>query len=218
MCVTTLIWCRLDYSRWANCPPRAPIGKPDAMYGSFDHLILLLGRIADFAARDRARKMRQMEANGGQWRPAPGMKMPGPPRPAPPPTPTSATSGNPMSASAFPPPQPGNAPPPPQPEFYGMAPPPRQNVQMPASYNPTQDMPTPQTPSPKESIDLQTATQIALEEYGRIRAALHAFSCSFGDAFNPLTSEYQPPLQTPFGDALFYRSCKCRHSFLMAYL
>jgi hypothetical protein len=35
-------------------------------------LLLLIGRIADFAVRDRARKLRQVEADGG-WRPRPGM-------------------------------------------------------------------------------------------------------------------------------------------------
>jgi hypothetical protein len=59
----------MDYSRWGDCPPRAPIGKQDAVYATHDHFILLLGRIADFAARDRARKIKVMEANGGQWRP-----------------------------------------------------------------------------------------------------------------------------------------------------
>ncbi|KAI7558612.1 hypothetical protein KC346_g23000, partial [Hortaea werneckii] len=29
----------MNYGRWANCPPRAPLGKPDAIYGTFDHLI-----------------------------------------------------------------------------------------------------------------------------------------------------------------------------------
>ena len=203
----TLISCRLDYSRWASCPPRAPIGKGDAVYGSFDHLILLLGRIADFASRDRARKLRQMEANGGQWRPAAGMKMPGPPpQPPRPPTPVSATNGRPTNGSNFPPPPPPSAKPSEMPQFFGMAPPPGRNVQMPTSYHPTYNIPTPQTPSPKESVDLHVATQTALEEYGRIRAALHAFSNSLGHDFEPLTSYEQPPLETPFGTALFYRS------------
>lgn len=35
-------------------------------------MILLIGRIADFTVRDRARKLRQVEADGG-WRPRPGM-------------------------------------------------------------------------------------------------------------------------------------------------
>ena len=198
------MFCRLDYSRWANCPPRAPLGKADAVYGTFDHLVLLLGRIADFAARDRVRKLKVMDANGGQWRPAPGVKMPGPPQAAPP-TPVSATTSQSSNVGSFSAQKPqGTNPPPPQ--FYGMAPPPRQNIQMPSSYTPTSQMPTPDTASPKDPIDLQVATHAALEEYGRIRAALLTFSNSLGEGFRPLTSEQQPPLETPFGNALFYRT------------
>jgi hypothetical protein len=54
--------------------------------------------------------------------------------------------------------------------------------------------------------DLQAATSAALEEYSRIRAALHTFASSLGEAFEPLASEYQAPLDTAFGPALFYRS------------
>lgn len=55
-------------------------------------------------------------------------------------------------------------------------------------------------------MDLEVATQTAMEEYGQIRGALHDFSARLGEVFQPLTEEYQPPLQTPFGAALFYRS------------
>lgn len=59
------------------------MGRPDAIYGTHDHLILLFARLADFNARDRKRKIKVMEANGGQWRPPPGMNMPSPPGPPP---------------------------------------------------------------------------------------------------------------------------------------
>lgn len=194
----------MDFSRWANCPPRAPLGKGDAVYGSFDHLVLLLGRIADFSSRDRERKLKQMEATGGQWRPAPGMNMPRPPnqQQGPPLTPLSATN-NPMAGNRFAQPQQ-----PAMPQFYGMAPAPRSNVHMPASYTPSNAMPSPQSAHPPSSADydLQREMQSALQEYGSIRAALHLFSQSLGEAFQPLTSEYQEPLDTPFGTALFYRS------------
>lgn len=56
-------------------------------------------------------------------------------------------------------------------------------------------------------MDLQAATQAALEEYDRIRAALKAFADALsGEAFQPLAADLQPPLLTPFGPALFYRS------------
>ncbi|KAH9876829.1 hypothetical protein IAQ61_002190 [Plenodomus lingam] len=60
------------YRKWSDCPPRAPIGRADALYGSHDHVILLLGRIADFTVRDRERKLRQVDRDGG-WRPRPDM-------------------------------------------------------------------------------------------------------------------------------------------------
>jgi hypothetical protein len=62
----------LSYRKWTDCPPRAPLGRADALYGTHDHMILLIGRIADFTVRDRARKLRQVDADGG-WRPRPGM-------------------------------------------------------------------------------------------------------------------------------------------------
>ena len=123
-------------------------------------------------------------------------------------TPMSATNGqSPNGAAAAPPTQQARKPPP-MPQFFGMAPPPRLNVQMPSSYRSVNGIPTPQTPSPKEAFDLEAATHAALEEYGRIRAALHAFSDKLNrdPDFRPLTSEYQDPIETSFGTALFYRS------------
>ncbi|KAF2469656.1 uncharacterized protein BDR25DRAFT_46870 [Lindgomyces ingoldianus] len=107
----------MDYRKWSDCPPRAPFGRSEALYGSHDHLILLIGRIADFTVRDRERKLRQVEANGGQWKPTPGMPgMPmGPPPQAkgqqhPPSTPT--TPMTPMTPMG------------PAPHMQGMGPPP----------------------------------------------------------------------------------------------
>ncbi|KAL8795331.1 MAG: hypothetical protein Q9195_002201 [Heterodermia aff. obscurata] len=48
----------LPYERWTHCPPRAPIGRLDAVYGTMDHLILLMARIADFAGKDSPRKQK----------------------------------------------------------------------------------------------------------------------------------------------------------------
>lgn len=199
----------MDFSRWANCPPRAPLGRGDAVYGSFDHLVLLLGRIADFASRDRKRKLKQMDANGGQWRPAAGMNILRPPQ-----TPTQSSSFRP----------PGTVPPmsapPPMPDFYGMAPPPRAHVQMPHSYAsfPHPDVPPP-TPPPDayhrfhNSIDhdLPRATQEALEEHRRIRQALDLFQNSLNTvpSFQPLAPDSYDSLHstdTAFGPIQFYRT------------
>ncbi|KAI5807895.1 hypothetical protein DFH27DRAFT_478885 [Peziza echinospora] len=67
----------LDYVHWGRCPPRARIGTLGTPYGSSDHLILLMGRIADFQARDVERKKLMEKLNGG-WIPPPSMG--GPPR------------------------------------------------------------------------------------------------------------------------------------------
>lgn len=48
----------LSYDQWGHCPPRAPIGRLDAVCGSLDHLLLLMGRLAEFAAKDLPRKRR----------------------------------------------------------------------------------------------------------------------------------------------------------------
>ncbi|KAF7595876.1 hypothetical protein BBP40_004369 [Aspergillus hancockii] len=56
-------------SQWGQCPPRAGLGKLDAIYGSTDHLWLLLARLSDFGQRDRKRKL--MSTIGTGWRPGP---------------------------------------------------------------------------------------------------------------------------------------------------
>lgn len=48
----------MDYDLWTQCPPRAPMGRLDAIYGTYDHLMLLLGRLANFNSRDLTRKRR----------------------------------------------------------------------------------------------------------------------------------------------------------------
>lgn len=193
----------MDYTRWANCPPRAPLGRVDAVYGSFDHLVLLLGRLADFSARDRERKIKQVKLNGGQWRPAPGMNIPRPPH-----TPVSATNAHVSPGAGLPNTQQIPPPTPQTPQFYGMAPPPRENVQMPSSYRGNSTIPTPHSARPPDVFgdDLEAATNAALEEYHQIRLALQTFRSSLGDAFEPLSSEYHAQMDTPFGPALFYRA------------
>ncbi|KAL2834473.1 hypothetical protein BDW59DRAFT_137925 [Aspergillus cavernicola] len=59
----------LPYSQWGQCPPRAGIGRLDAIYGTVDHLTLLMGRLADFSERDRKRKLKAIKATGSEWKP-----------------------------------------------------------------------------------------------------------------------------------------------------
>lgn len=97
----------------SQCPPRAGIGRIDAIYGSADHLWLLLSRITDFGYRDRKRKLKALRAAGTEWRPGPGMfkfmgrfagggpnKGPDPPGRPPGPGPPGP-GGPPSSASSF---------------------------------------------------------------------------------------------------------------------
>ncbi|OTB03291.1 hypothetical protein M426DRAFT_60729 [Hypoxylon sp. CI-4A] len=63
----------LDYDAWTQCPPRAPIGRLDAIYGTYDHLLLLLGRLASFASKDLTRKREAFKANGPGRGGSPGM-------------------------------------------------------------------------------------------------------------------------------------------------
>ncbi|KAI1816899.1 hypothetical protein GGS20DRAFT_131737 [Poronia punctata] len=64
----------LQYNVWMQCPPRAPIGRLDAIYGTYDYLILLLGRVAHFVSRDLSRKREVLSRkNTGGFMPPPGM-------------------------------------------------------------------------------------------------------------------------------------------------
>ncbi|KAF2636770.1 hypothetical protein P280DRAFT_492759 [Massarina eburnea CBS 473.64] len=222
-----------EFHKWSDCPPRAPLGRPDALYGTHDHIILLIARIADFTVRDRGRKLTQMEADGGQWRPRPGVPgMPmGPPAAkgadGPPPVPGGAM-GPPqhmkgMGGSGFGP-SPGHGqapgprrPPPPSamPVFYGMAPS-HPHAPLPSSYANPNYVPgnpptTPSTPHPKFA-DLPTAYEAALAEWNNISHA-HAMVARFlanTEAFAPLDPEHYPVApggnMTPFGPALVHRS------------
>jgi hypothetical protein len=177
---------RLNYSRWSDCPPRASIGRADALYGTQDHLMLIFARIADFAAKDRPRKLRAMEANGGRWSPPQG--------------PPFAT---PQSAKPTAPWPPG---PPQPPPFFGMAPVP-EGVSMPASYR--DQAHTPPYDSPESSVpidDLQTETNAALELWQDMHAALLEFEKRIASVLSPLPPDIFPPTNSPFGESLVYAS------------
>jgi hypothetical protein len=202
------------------------MGRPDAIYGTHDHLVLLLGRIADFTARDRSRKIKVLEANGGQWRPPPDMNFgsssvgghpvfPGPPGAGPHPA-----QGMGRADGRMPPPQqrgpPGGAPPQ-MPTFFGMSPmPSRPN--MPSSYAVDGANSTPSPKSEKSDYDLDIATQSAVEEWHQIRSALNTFKSHFGPQFQPLSAELHQPTSTPFGPALQYRSYDVANLWAMYYM
>ena len=200
---------RLPYDRWGHCPPRGPIGKLEAIYGTMDHMILLMGRIADFSSKDQLRKRKVMAANGGQWKPPPGMF----------PSPTSAGP-----SPGFPPggpPQhnkpaqmqssPGGMPPPPpphpplQPPMYGMIPP------VPPPQTPDRYIHAPRDqiyvpPATDEDFELEEATMAAGKEWQAIQDALSVFERSLGPEWESLPEYLATPFQTAFGTALQFRT------------
>ncbi|KAK5954982.1 hypothetical protein OHC33_003661 [Knufia fluminis] len=61
----------LSYDKWRYFPPRGKIGSAESVYATMDHLLLVLGRLADFGAKDRVRKQQKITASGGNWTPDP---------------------------------------------------------------------------------------------------------------------------------------------------
>ncbi|KAH7314149.1 hypothetical protein BKA65DRAFT_571361, partial [Rhexocercosporidium sp. MPI-PUGE-AT-0058] len=173
----------LEYTFWSNCPPRAPLGRLNSIYGTFDHMILLLGRLANFQAKDLKRKRLAMKANGGRWQPPESMRAQQPP--------ASQTQNN-------------NSPqtPPQMPNFSGMVP----DVlepKLPMGFEPSRDSPS---STHSEDIDLQSQTYAANEEWQEIRDAFDLIESHFGEDFQALGPEFSVPIQTPFGPALQYRT------------
>ncbi|KEY71459.1 hypothetical protein S7711_03526 [Stachybotrys chartarum IBT 7711] len=56
----------MEYECWTQCPPRAPLSRPEAVYGTYDHLMLLLGRLVNFASNDLERKRKSNRSTCGQ--------------------------------------------------------------------------------------------------------------------------------------------------------
>lgn len=206
------------YDRWTQCPPRAALGRPDAVYGSFDHLVLLKARMVDFGYRDRKRKIKSLESTGGEWRPhqgffkfmgrfagkTPAGGPPSKPRPAASSEEKSSSShesGNPNQPSST-----GTGPSsrggPGQPPMYGMAPTSGPGV-APAAFTSAAES-TPYSKIPEEEPNLTLAE--AEKEWEEILAAYDFYKSKLGEAFAPLPAGSAPPISTPFGPALQYRS------------
>ncbi|KAI9798752.1 MAG: hypothetical protein M1833_004582 [Piccolia ochrophora] len=184
----------LSYDRWSHCPPRAPIGRLEAPHGTYDHLVLLIARLGAFTAKDRHRKLKAAEANGGQWRPPSGNDL----------SPGSASKNqNPSPSRNNAPSSTGPPQAPPGPMMFGMIPPTE-----PPKISPAFQEGSPRTPPRpvQEEIELEAATVEAEEEWTRIKQAMQLFEESLGPAFQPLSPEYTQPLSTPFGPARYYKT------------
>lgn len=146
-------------------------------------MILLLGRLANFAAKDLKRKRLAMRANGGRWQPPESMRAQFP-------------QPNPAGQSPQTPPQ--------MPNFSGMVPEVKE-AQLPMGFEPTNDA-SPQSTQSDEEIDLQLQTNEALEDWQEIRDAFDVIESHFGEDYQALGPEFFAPMQTPFGAALRYRT------------
>ncbi|KAK9849889.1 Fungal transcriptional regulatory protein [Penicillium brevicompactum] len=210
------------YSQWGQCPPRAGIGRLDAIYGSADHLWLLLARVTDFGFRDRKRKLKAMKTSGRGWSPGPdmfkfmGRFAGGPPGQKPGP-PGGQSAGKPPGgapgAHATGPPNkpPGGLPldsQPPggptsadSPPMYGMVPP-QPPPRLPTGF---QDRPRGSSPDEDDQIE-DVSFRAAEEEWEDILAAAKTFEYALGRDFQPLPVDVAPQISTPFGPALQYRT------------
>jgi hypothetical protein len=183
----------MHYESWSQCPPRAPIGRRDAEYGTYDHVILLLGRLTEFAAKDLKRKRKALQANGGQWRP-PGYG--------------AAPAG---SQGKRPPAQAG----PPMPTFAGMMPGTEGQTTVPRGFSPIRE----ESPSSNgDDRSLEEWTREAEEEWQEICAAFGMLEENYGPDFQPLGPEYSPQIHSPFGPALQYRTYSIAGIWMMHYM
>ena len=148
----------------------------NSRYGTFDHLVLLIGRLANFASKDLKRKRLAMKANGG-WRPTEAMRMKMP-------------TGNQGAVPQMPP-------------FSGMLPE-IGEAKLPMGFESSQDQ-SPQS-SQSEDMDLEARRTEAEEEWQEIVNAFSILEDHFGDDFQALGPEFSAPIQTPFGTALQYRT------------
>ncbi|KAK4126323.1 fungal transcriptional regulatory-like protein [Parathielavia appendiculata] len=172
---------QMEYHYWTQCAPRGPIGKIDAIYGTYDYLLLLLGRLADFASRDLARKRKARKAQGppGQG-PGPGPGGPGP------------GMGRGQSPPAFPGLMPTSG-----------------HVTVPRGFTPPRESPPRASPPSSDSaddMDIDAATAQAMREWEDIRQAFEVFRARLGPDFEPMGPDFAPPEMTPFGPALIYRT------------
>jgi len=191
----------LPYEKWKNFPPRGKIGSVESVFATMDHLWLVLGRLADFGAKDRVRKQLKITALGGHWLPDPVYF--GQPQ-----VPTqaerqvskdransnsqtshlpSANEGRTRAPKAS-----SNAPKPKRgpPMFYGMMPPPKIPPSMLSEFHimdiELQRSKTPDMPKATKSddMDLEEQTQQALTEHNAIAEALEIWKEALNQEFD----------------------------------
>lgn len=198
-------------------------------------MILLLARLVDFGYRDRKRKLKSLEATGGEWRPHPGFfkfmaRFGGKP-------PSGGSSGGAFHDK----PQDTASGPPSSNQSIGSSPGNHMAgdsfEQMPSATRPTgpptnanqgstsmygmmpssgpSDPPAPFADTayprdPRHAGPAVNETEMSLSEaeteWESILAAFDLFASQLGSGFAPLPADCAPPISTPFGQALHYRS------------
>ena len=209
----------LPYENWKYFPPRGQMGCIDSAHATMDHLWLVLGRLTDFAAKDRARKMRKLATTGGEWRPEPGF-LDGLARPK---EHRAEAIGQESSSRVTNPPganegrtrmpRPSTNQPTPRkapPLFFGMMPPPKIPPSMLSSFHVTdaslcKDKPdvTNESDSTSQS-DLKAATKKALNDHAAISEALQAWHNALSPEYHPVTC-HPSITEPPFSSILRYR-------------
>jgi Fungal specific transcription factor domain len=177
----------MRYDHWVFCPPRGQLGQLGLIYATMDHLCLILARLADFGGKDQGRKRKAMAApipsasqSNAHPKQPPGPQMPGqgPPMGYMPP------SDNPMPMHSA---------------WAAMS----ANLKDSGLSQATFDAsPTQST----DSEDLEAETNDALVEHAAISNALDIFERSLPPEYQPLPRDAAPPISTPFGPALQYRT------------
>ncbi len=163
------------------------MGRLDTVYGSWDHMVLLMGRMADFASKDLPRKLRrQREAEKkahtqSQRRDDQTAQV----------SPQQESSTMPNGMQTRP--------------MYGMMPDPGP-VRLPPGFNQAQHDAIYAAPIPSEDKSLETATYEAEAEWASIWNAFDVYFAALGPAYAPLEAEHMTPMATPFGPAIYYRS------------
>jgi Fungal specific transcription factor domain len=173
----------MHYDHWVYCPPRGQIGQLDLIYATMDHLCLIMARLADFGGKDQVRKRRVMAAQNAQ----PSQSTPNPLGPHGNP---SIGRGPPMGY------MPGPENPAPMHSAFAMM-----SANLYGSGFPQQSFPT-----VTEIQDLEAETAAALAEHAAISHAFDVFAQSLPEEYGPLPPDAAPPISTPFGPALQYRT------------
>ncbi|KAK4165991.1 transcriptional regulatory protein moc3 [Cladorrhinum sp. PSN259] len=215
----------MKYEHWTQCIPRGPFGKIDAIFGTFDHLLLLLGRLANFASKDLARKRKARRFPGPPGPPAgmsgppggfpagsPGAMQGGPPGgfPGGPPWgmsggPPGGFPGGPSGGiPGEPPGGPGQGRGQSPPAFPGLMPS-SGRFDLPRGFSPPRESQSP-SDGGAEELDFDTSTANALREWEAIQQAFEVFRARLGPDFEPMGPDFAPPDITPFGPALTYRT------------